>query len=313
MQVLVLAVQNAVDYAVLGAATSGVTLARGIGGSFGAAVFGTIFSTPPALRAARRDQRPARRAGRRRRASDGRTGRDAAGGREARLRERLRARAAAGVPRRGGRRRGAAFCSACACASARCARPPPPARASRTRWRRPSSPSSLAEIDRALGVLVSRERAARLQRARGRPRGRRSQPGRGLGAGALRQLRRRRARATMAREQGIGRAAHRGGRSASCASAAWSPTAKAQQAHTDPGRRGDGRPDAERPPRASCGRCWPTTTPTARPRSSACWSSCAWSCPALGPERARRGPLRPPTRSQRKEARRNATQLLRGR
>jgi EmrB/QacA subfamily drug resistance transporter len=45
MQVLVLAVQNAVDYSVLGAATSGVTLARGIGGSIGTAVFGTIFST----------------------------------------------------------------------------------------------------------------------------------------------------------------------------------------------------------------------------------------------------------------------------
>ena len=45
MQVLVLAVQNAVPYEVLGSATSGVTLARGIGGSFGAAVFGTIFTT----------------------------------------------------------------------------------------------------------------------------------------------------------------------------------------------------------------------------------------------------------------------------
>lgn len=45
MQVLVLAVQNAVAYSVLGAATSGVTLARGIGGSIGAAVFGTIFSS----------------------------------------------------------------------------------------------------------------------------------------------------------------------------------------------------------------------------------------------------------------------------
>ena len=45
MQVLVLAVQNAVAYSVLGAATSGVTLARGIGGSFGAAIFGTIFSS----------------------------------------------------------------------------------------------------------------------------------------------------------------------------------------------------------------------------------------------------------------------------
>jgi EmrB/QacA subfamily drug resistance transporter len=44
-QVLVLAVQNAVDYGVLGAATSGVTLFRGIGGSVGAAVFGAIFTS----------------------------------------------------------------------------------------------------------------------------------------------------------------------------------------------------------------------------------------------------------------------------
>jgi EmrB/QacA subfamily drug resistance transporter len=45
MQVLVLAVQNAVAYANLGAATSGITLARGIGGSLGTAIFGTVFST----------------------------------------------------------------------------------------------------------------------------------------------------------------------------------------------------------------------------------------------------------------------------
>jgi EmrB/QacA subfamily drug resistance transporter len=44
-QVLVLAVQNAVDYGVLGAATSGVTLFRGMGGSVGAAVFGAIFTS----------------------------------------------------------------------------------------------------------------------------------------------------------------------------------------------------------------------------------------------------------------------------
>ncbi|WP_028059250.1 MDR family MFS transporter [Candidatus Solirubrobacter pratensis] len=61
MQVLILAVQNAVPYAVLGAATSGVTLMRGIGGSLGTAVFGSIFTNrltarltggdlPPALR-----------------------------------------------------------------------------------------------------------------------------------------------------------------------------------------------------------------------------------------------------------------------
>jgi predicted MFS family arabinose efflux permease len=45
MQVLVLTVQNAVGYEVLGAATSGVTLFRGIGGSVGAAAFGAIFTS----------------------------------------------------------------------------------------------------------------------------------------------------------------------------------------------------------------------------------------------------------------------------
>ncbi|HWE08786.1 MAG TPA: MDR family MFS transporter [Solirubrobacteraceae bacterium] len=44
MQVLVLAVQNAVDYADLGVATSGATLFRSIGGSVGTAVLGSIFS-----------------------------------------------------------------------------------------------------------------------------------------------------------------------------------------------------------------------------------------------------------------------------
>lgn len=44
MQVLVLAVQNSVDYADLGVATSGATLFRLIGGSVGTAVFGTIFA-----------------------------------------------------------------------------------------------------------------------------------------------------------------------------------------------------------------------------------------------------------------------------
>jgi EmrB/QacA subfamily drug resistance transporter len=43
MQVLVIAVQNAVDYADLGAGTSGATFFRSIGGSFGTAVFGAIF------------------------------------------------------------------------------------------------------------------------------------------------------------------------------------------------------------------------------------------------------------------------------
>ncbi len=44
MQVLVLAVQNAVDYADLGVATSGATLFRSIGGSLGTAALGAVFS-----------------------------------------------------------------------------------------------------------------------------------------------------------------------------------------------------------------------------------------------------------------------------
>jgi EmrB/QacA subfamily drug resistance transporter len=44
MQVLVIAVQNAVDYRDLGVATSGTTLFRLIGGSLGTAAFGAIFS-----------------------------------------------------------------------------------------------------------------------------------------------------------------------------------------------------------------------------------------------------------------------------
>ncbi|MFI5617529.1 DHA2 family efflux MFS transporter permease subunit [Streptomyces sp. NPDC051567] len=44
MQVLVLVVQNAVSYADLGVATSGATFFRSIGGSFGVAIFGTLFT-----------------------------------------------------------------------------------------------------------------------------------------------------------------------------------------------------------------------------------------------------------------------------
>jgi EmrB/QacA subfamily drug resistance transporter len=44
MQVLVLAVQNAVDYRNLGVATSGATLFRSIGGSIGTSLFGAIFA-----------------------------------------------------------------------------------------------------------------------------------------------------------------------------------------------------------------------------------------------------------------------------
>jgi len=44
MQVLVLAVQNSVDYQDLGVATSGATLFRSIGGAIGTAILGSIFS-----------------------------------------------------------------------------------------------------------------------------------------------------------------------------------------------------------------------------------------------------------------------------
>src|SRR3984885_7828092 len=44
IQVLVIAVQNTVSYADLGAATSGATFFRTIGGAFGVSVFGAIFS-----------------------------------------------------------------------------------------------------------------------------------------------------------------------------------------------------------------------------------------------------------------------------
>jgi EmrB/QacA subfamily drug resistance transporter len=44
LQVLVVAVQNAVSYNDLGAATGGTTFFRSIGGSFGTAIFGAVFS-----------------------------------------------------------------------------------------------------------------------------------------------------------------------------------------------------------------------------------------------------------------------------
>ncbi|MFE0582830.1 MDR family MFS transporter [Streptomyces sp. NPDC058874] len=51
MQVLTIAVQNTVDYADLGTATSGVTFFRTLGSAFGTAVFGTIYANhlSPAL------------------------------------------------------------------------------------------------------------------------------------------------------------------------------------------------------------------------------------------------------------------------
>ena len=44
VMVLVLAAQNAVDYRLLGVATSGATLFRQVGGSIGVSAFGAIFT-----------------------------------------------------------------------------------------------------------------------------------------------------------------------------------------------------------------------------------------------------------------------------
>jgi len=53
LQVLIIAVQNSADYADLGAATSGATFFRTIGGSFGVSIFGSIFSNRLATELAR--------------------------------------------------------------------------------------------------------------------------------------------------------------------------------------------------------------------------------------------------------------------
>jgi EmrB/QacA subfamily drug resistance transporter len=156
MQVLVLAVQNAVDYSVLGAATSGVTLARGIGGSIGAAVFGTIFSSR--LRSELHD------------VISGALGAQVAGG------ARLTGAQVASLPVAARLAYENAYVHALRpvflvaagvgalgfVLSLRLRERPLRATASTSQGiddalAAPKSPSSLAEIDRALGVLVSRE------------------------------------------------------------------------------------------------------------------------------------------------------------
>ena len=99
MQVLVLAVQNAVDYAELGVATSGATLFRSMGGSLGTAVLGAIFTN----RLVGRARRHARRRGGERRDRPERDG--VAPGRGPRpLHRRLHRLALHGLPRRDGDR-----------------------------------------------------------------------------------------------------------------------------------------------------------------------------------------------------------------
>ena len=99
MQVLVLAVQNAVAYEDLGVATSGATLFRSIGGSLGTAVLGAIFADRLTDELAGLARRRARRAGRARRAPP------AAGRGPRRATRRVHRLVGHRVPRRARRRR----------------------------------------------------------------------------------------------------------------------------------------------------------------------------------------------------------------
>ena len=190
MQVLVLAVQNAVDYAVLGAPppasrSRAASAARSARPSSGRSSRRRLRS-----RAAAACSRCARRAGRRRRAAHRRAGGEPAGAGPDRLRERLRERAATRVPRRGRRRRRSG-----SLLSLRLRERPlrddrrDQHRASRTRWRRRRSPSSLAEIDRALqralaGEQRRREFSERVAGARRRRHQPRRRPGRSRASAA---------------------------------------------------------------------------------------------------------------------------------
>ena len=104
MQVLVLIVQNTVDFADLGVATSGVTFFRTIGSSFGAAVFGSLFNN--FLQEPHRGRLGAQRRATRGGAVPGRPARVVAGdGRADRGRLRRRPRPGVPVGRAGGRGR----------------------------------------------------------------------------------------------------------------------------------------------------------------------------------------------------------------
>ena len=155
MQVLVLAVQNAVDYAELGVATSGATLFRSMGGSLGTAVLGAIFTNrladelagTPAAQVGSGVDRPRARMQR----LPGRGPR--------RLHRRVHRRAVDRLPRRRGDRAASRSCCRGSSRSGRCARPsrrPASARRSRrpraaTRCTssRASSPGSSAASARA--------------------------------------------------------------------------------------------------------------------------------------------------------------------
>ena len=166
MQVLVLAVQNAVDYARPGrgdvrrdAGARDRRLARG------GRVRGDLHHPPDVGAAGGSASGPLPREV----AAGGRLSGDQLAQLPASaplgLRARLRARAQPRVP--GGRRRGAARIRAQLAArrSARCARPPRPAPAWRTALAAPRAPDSLAEIERALSRATTSRAASAVPRA----------------------------------------------------------------------------------------------------------------------------------------------------
>ena len=150
MQVLVLAVQNAVEYSQLGVATSGATLFRSIGGSFGASVLGAVFANQLAGNLARDLPRRGRRRGGRRGQLQPRGPRSAAARRPRRVRARVHGLAQHRLPRRRGDRPGGVRRCRGSSRSCRCAtrsRPPAWGRRSpfpRTPTRWPSSRASSA-------------------------------------------------------------------------------------------------------------------------------------------------------------------------
>ena len=152
MQVLVLAVQNAVDYSELGVATSGATLFRSMGGSLGTAVLGAIFTNrltdelagSPAAAGRQRLDRPERAAA-------------PAGGDPRRLHRRVHRRALDGLPRRARRSSLVAFLLSWLIEE-RPLRQTVETAGVGEAFASPTSGDSLRELMRELSQLVGRER-----------------------------------------------------------------------------------------------------------------------------------------------------------
>ncbi len=211
MQVLVLAVQNAVDYRMLGSATSGVTMFRGIGGSVGAAVFGTIFSSRLTSELKGAFTGPL--------AHQISSGGRLTGTQVARLPPAVRTTyenayvhslrpvflMAAGVAALG-------FALSWLMPERRLRETAAASHGLDDSLAAPRSPDSLAEIERALTGAVSDRAARAVPRAAGRARRPRPQPGGNLGARANRPPRNRPRDRDGAGERGPARAYRRGGR-----------------------------------------------------------------------------------------------------